>query len=167
MKSRALGIGSLLLVVSGCSLLGDTTSPSRHAPVPMSRLALAVELGEDPSFAGDLVAFDLVLTNRDSKPITLSFSSTCQLLYEVRDALGRRVSEDFACGAMGSSLTLDPGESKRQPAGWLSSRYDLRSRTYVPLAPGVYSIRGYVSEHPEYRSAERAVALLRREVSGS
>jgi hypothetical protein len=123
------------------------------------RLSTAVEVSPPTMVTGSLVTVTLAVTNHERRPVTLQFGSACQLLYVVHDQHGIPVSDDWACAAVLTELTLQAGETRRQESAWRAARYDYDQHVYLPLPPGPYQIQAYLPGHG-YLSQPFVVQLL-------
>ncbi len=124
----------IVFAVACVELVGCGGSPA--GPSPQDSLRLTASITQSVIPAGQTATLTFRLQNLGSNPVTLHFSDSCQVLPYVSDTSGVVYPKgaSWACGAVVTSLTLQPGGSHTQDlkvaAGMTSQE------TVAPLSPG-------------------------------
>jgi hypothetical protein len=101
-------------------------------------LDLVLRVPERPVDRDQPVRFDLVVTNKSRRPVTIPFNTGQRFDFEVEQE-GKLIwnwANQRLFTQMVSSVTLNPGESKEFTARW-----DFRSNRDVLVQPGRYLVR--------------------------
>lgn len=123
-------------------------------------VGIGVAAARSPVRAGDTVTVRVTLRNLDRRPVSMRFTSTCQV--RVRLSTGWGANETVvssvgeACGDALTSLTLAAGETRVVPGLWRA--VDARR---APLPPGGLTIRASLGAHAPERRLDAPLAFMR------
>ena len=117
--NRFLPFALLTLAAAGCAdvLLTDITPEA-------AGIRLTVNTSPREISPGDTVQIVSTLTNTNSHPVTLHFSSGCQILAHVEKTTGQTVypSGGWVCAAVLTTLELAAGESHTTVSAWTGQK---------------------------------------------
>lgn len=126
---------------AGNSSAIDSISATYTPPL----LETVVQTNQTSYAAGERVAISLLVTNRGTSPVTLSFRTSCEAFFSVQNPSGTVVYDDFQhaiCFFVFTSRTWQPGETVTYAFDWFQTN---DSGAQVPV-PGDYRVRGYLDD---------------------
>lgn len=125
-------------------------------------VGIAVQPARSPVRAGDTVTVNVQLRNLDRRPVTMRFTSTCQVRVQLSTGWGatEKVVGTFgeACGDALTSLILAAGATRTIPVLWRAV-----APGGAPLPAGGVTIRASLGLHAPERVLDAPLAFLRVE----
>lgn len=130
---------------------GATPSASAH-----EFLEVQLELSDDSLKAGQSLGMTLVVTNKWSQPIALTFSSSCQDNFQVRRAgqLVWDLESGRFCAQVLTVRTLEPGETVSYERTW-----DQTGNDGAKAPAGDYEAVGQLLSRPRLSSSPKPFVI--------
>lgn len=150
-----------LLAIVG--LLGcDTPITSADLDTVPQALRVDVSVQPDTIVPGDTAHIEVRLTNPLPLPVTLHFSSSCQLIYEIENAEGEPVHPRGGWGCLQTltELHLAAGETHTRQFTWTGDRSLYPEEGREPFPAGEYRVVGMTAARSDLVTDSSKLVLL-------
>jgi hypothetical protein len=157
----------LLMVLAGVACHAATGTEGAGAAARLlasGDLQLYTVVDRSEIAPGDTARIAVILSNASDTAVSLTFGSSCVLLYEVRTAAGAEVPPEgggTACLGVLTEVHLEPRESRTQTFAWTAREWTYPPYGVAPLPDGEYLVAGVLADSPELRSAPVTVRVAR------
>lgn len=146
-----------LLGLLGC----DTPITSAELDTVPQALRVDVSVQPDTIVPGDTAHIEVRLTNPLPLPITLHFSTSCQVLFEVEDADGKLVAGGRGgCLQTLTELHLAAGETHTRQFTWTGDRSLYPEEGREPFPAGEYRVVGMTAARSDLVTDSSKLVLL-------